>query len=163
MRTLTLIVAVAITSVGPLKASADVRSDRQAAAQQALLTWFECAECQDGELDRLLAYRDLVEAPLIATLQKGLSPARRATVEFQLRENHRSSPSQEISEDEYVELFRSNIENGYRARAAIALGALRTPGALEALKKAEQDKSLRADVRSTAKRARTAKPTRQVR
>jgi hypothetical protein len=152
MRTVILMATLAVAGIAPLKA-VDLEAERREAAQQALLNWLDCVECQSGELKELLAYKDIVEGPLIATLRGGLSAARRAEFEYQLRGNHRSSPSQTLTEDEYVRLFISNIEAGYQARSAIALGELGTEPALRALKEAADSTKFRPDVRQVARKA----------
>jgi hypothetical protein len=147
-----------LTAPGHLEA--DQRTARITAAQRALDAWYTCIECQDGELDKLLRYRDLVEETLIHTLQNGPSPARRAEIEAGLRSSHQSSPSQTISEDRYVELFMSNADAKFRTRAAMALGRVRSQDALQALREAERNEKLRPDVRLAAKEARTGRSVR---
>ena len=159
MRTVATGVAVLITVVAAttprLVEAADPQSERIAAVQGALDAWYTCIECQDGELDKLIRYRDLVEETLIVTLRDGPSPARKTQVEELLRESYQSSPSQTISEDRYVELFMANADAKFRTRAALALGKIRTPNAVKALKEAEGNKNLREDVRMAAREART--------
>ncbi len=60
--------------------TADERLDRMAAAQRALVAWFECTECTDSELENPLKYQDLIEGALIATLKSGPSPSQRALI-----------------------------------------------------------------------------------
>lgn len=136
-------------------ACADSKADqnRLASAQQALIAWFECVECNDGELDRLLSYRDVIEGALISTLVNGPSPSVRASVEHELRANYRSLPKPRISEKEYVASFSENVDAGYRVRAATALGKLRTQSALEALRREAASTEQRDDVRAACRRA----------
>ena len=153
MRTLVVVALTFLSAIAGTRAMADERSDRLAAAQSALIAWFECIECSNGELEAVLKFGNLVESALITTLQTGPSPAKRAEIEQTLREQHRSSPSQTISADRYVKLFSEDIDAGYRVRAAIALGRLRTPGALDALRTEANNGAQREDVREAARQA----------
>src|SRR5688572_19161920 len=154
MRTLIVSVVMVFVSVGACaRLLAQENPDRLARAQRDLIAWFECIECTDFELERVVKHGSLVEGALTSTLKDGPSPARRAQIEEQLRENHRSSPSQRISEDRYVELFSESIAVGYRARAAIALGRLRTPSALAALRAAVDNTDQPEAVREAARQA----------
>ena len=67
---------------------------------QALITWFECIECTDGELKALTSFGPAVEGALISTLRRGLSPAKRAQVERSFGPLTTSFP---IEKGEYVE------------------------------------------------------------
>jgi hypothetical protein len=152
-RSVMMLMVVAVAAACPVQGD-DRQSERLINAQRALQDWYNCIECQDGELDKLTQYKDLVEETLTITLERGPSPARRAEIEARLRSSYRSSPSQTIPENRYVELFMSNIDAKFRARAATALGRIGTPSAQRALEKAEQDKKLRLDVRLAVKEAR---------
>jgi hypothetical protein len=151
-RSVMVLLVVAVAAAYPAQGD-DRQSERRIAAQTALQDWYSCIECQDGELDKLIRYQDLVEETLTITLKRGPSPARRAEIEARLRSSYRSSPSQTIPENRYVELFMSNMDSKFRARAATALGRIGTESAQRALKEAEQDKNLRQDVRLAAKEA----------
>jgi len=153
MRTLVVVALTFLSAIAGTCAMADKSSDRLAAAQSALIAWFECVECSNGELEAVLKFGKLVESALISTLQTGPSPAKRAEIEQTLREQHRSSPSQTISADRYVKLFSEDIDAGYRVRAAMALGRLRTQGALDALRTEANNGVQREDVREAARQA----------
>ena len=145
--------AVVVVTMPRRVDAVDPRSERIEAAQRALDAWYTCIECQDGELDKLIRFRDLVEETLIITLKSGPSPARRAEIEARLRSAYKSSPSQTISENRFVELFIDNADAKSRTRAAAALGRIGTDNALRALKEAERNEKLRQDVRLAARDA----------
>jgi hypothetical protein len=129
--------------------------ERATAAREALIAWFECVECGDGELDRVLQHGADVENALIATLRNGPSPARRVQIEERLRTQYRANkwpPGQE--EERYLTANSANAEQIYRLRAITALGRLRTPAAVKALKEAASAHSGHTDmVRLAAKDA----------
>ena len=153
MRSASLIlsmVLVPFTIAVPTRAEVRPDPDRFAGAQRALVAWYDCIECVNFELESLLLYRDLIEGALISTLNKGLSPVRRAEIQAGLRKGYRPTPARDVSVDEYVAFFTSNADASYRKRAAIALGRLRTPSAAVALRTAAQNPDLRADVRAAA-------------
>lgn len=122
-------------------------------AQRALVAWYDCIECVDFELERLLKYRDVIEGALISTLNNGLSPAKRAEIEEGLRRSYRPTPDLNVSQDGYVAFFTRNADASYRKRAAIALGRLNTDTARQALRAAANNPDLRADVRTAAEQA----------
>ncbi len=135
----------------PVVAQEHLTPEQQAAARQALIAWFECVECTDGELKALTNFGPAVEGALIATLRDGLSPAKRAQVEQDLLASYNQSSPME--RDRYVSIYLSNKDARYRSRAAEALAQLASPNAAAALDRAVADSSLRADVRMAAGRA----------
>jgi HEAT repeat protein len=115
--------------------------ERAAAAREALVAWFECVECGDGELERLLQHGVDVESALISTLRNGPSPAKRAEIEERLRAQYRANKWPPKEEKEYLAANSANAEQIYRLRAITALGRLGTPAALDALKEAASERS----------------------
>jgi hypothetical protein len=156
LRTMIAVVAVSTSHAE----DADRQSARRMEAQRALHTWYNCIECQKGELEELIKHQALVQESLVQTLREGPSPVQKREIELQLRANHRSSPSQTISEDRYVELFMANISARYSIRAATALGRINSDGARKALQEAQGNERLRNDVRSAARNALEGRPIR---
>lgn len=144
------------TGPGPLSV------EQSAAARNALLAWFECEECTDHELERVVEYGDAVVPNLAATLQGGLSPSKREEVRQHLWETyralveyakkHKDSPLQ-MSEREYLNTYLENAESLYRLRAATALGRIGTPAARAALERGLALTELRPDVRRKVENA----------
>lgn len=126
--------------------------DRATAAREALIRWFECVECTDGELDALQRYASEVESALGATLNNGLSPAKRAEVELKLRRQFQANKWPADEEKRFVEVYASFADSRYRSRAIEALVRLRTRGAATILRQALSNPSLtpalRAEVRA---------------
>lgn len=122
--------------------------ERAAAAREALVTWFECVECVDGELERVLQFGGDVESALISTLRDGPSPAKRAQIDERLRAQYRANkwPPGEKEEERYLAANRPDAEQIYRLRAITALGRLRTPAAVKALKEAASKHSGHSDM-----------------
>jgi hypothetical protein len=129
----TFLIAVCAMWVASPPLTADERLDRMAAAQSALVAWFECTECTDSELENLLKYQDLIEGALITTLKSGPSPSQRALIEERLRANYRTlKPSVAVpgaspmTVERYVAFFSAQAKKTYQSRAATALGRLST-------------------------------------
>jgi hypothetical protein len=136
----------------------DLTPERQAAARRAMIAWFECVECTDGELKALLSFGRALEQPLIAILTNGFSPAKAAEVERKLRARYKlytASGPLPMTENEYVKEYLDNGEARYRSRAAIALGQLAARGsrAEEELDRVAGATNTRHDVREAAQLA----------
>jgi hypothetical protein len=121
---------------------------KSAEATQALVEWFECEECEAGELSAVTEYGEAVVPILISTLNQGPSPASRELVrrELETRYDELSSYSKEhpnvelaSSKEEFVTIYLSNYVALYRVRAALALGAIGGKNAEEALESALKD------------------------
>jgi len=131
-----------------------------AQAVQALTTWLECEECQDGELAAVTRYGQTVVPSLIAVLDGGPSPASREQMRRQLEvrydelaERAQRNPNARLasSKDQFIALYLGNFDAQYRVRAAQALAAIggqRSRGALEAA----LGKAQRGDVDSEIRR-----------
>lgn len=127
--------------------------EQRAAARQAMIAWFECVECTNSELSVLRSFGPSIENALITTLQRGLTPAKRAQLEQELRDAYLASRPLPMTEDEYVSIYIANKDARYRSRAATALGQLATPNARVALRRAAAASDLRPDVRAIARKA----------
>jgi hypothetical protein len=120
----------------------DQRGERRE-AHDVILSWLECEECMNGELQAVVDLGPDVVPLLIATLRDGPSPASRARLELQLRDRYqrlqvyrerhpdRPEASLETSFDEFVAHHDNDAR--YRGRAALALGRIGTPAAESAL------------------------------
>src|SRR5882757_3199058 len=101
-----------------------------AQALEALTTWFECEECQEGELAAVTKYGEAVVPSLIAVLNGGLSPASRERMRLDLESRYdqltaraQQHPNQKLAstKDEFTALYLGNFDAQYRVRAAQAL------------------------------------------
>jgi len=146
---------------GPTKPT-QLLVEQSAAARNALLAWFECEECTDDELKRVVEYGEVVVPNLAATLHGGLSPSKREEVRQHLQETYRAlaeyakehkGSSLRMSEQEYLDTYLENAEALYRLRAATALGRIGTPAARAALERGLTLKELRPEVRREVERA----------
>jgi hypothetical protein len=112
---------------------------------EALVTWFECEECQAGELAAVTKYGQSAVPSLISVLRGGLSPAKRELVKRQLEERHdtltaaaRRNPHLKLAstKEQFVALYLGNFDAQYSARAAQALATIGGPEARNALEDA---------------------------
>jgi len=126
-------------------------------ARQALITWFECEECEGGELKAVTRYGQAVRPNLIGALNEGTSPASRELLRRQMEVRYdelvevgKKNPNIKLgsSKDDFVKMYLSNFDAQYRVRAAQALGAIGGTRAREALQ-AALGKAERADVQAT--------------
>jgi len=130
-------------------------------ARQALVEWFECEECDEGQLEAVKGQGTLVVPLLRTALLKGAAPATHqlarqglaARYDELLRYAETHSYAKPAStRDEFVEAGLRNLDAQYQVRAARALaviGGLASRQALEAGAAAP----LRPDVRDTVKAA----------
>jgi hypothetical protein len=101
--------------------------------RRAVVTWLECEECSDGELERLARYGELAIPTLGAVLERGPSPATLEKYRLHLESSYRklveySRTHEEVkldqSEDEYVKQYLENYQANFVVRAAQALAKL---------------------------------------
>ncbi len=123
--------------------------------RQSLVTWFECEECETGQMEAVVKHGENAIPSLIATLRSGPAPASREFLRHQLdlrytelKEYERTHPAVKVAgtREEFIEMYLSNFDAQYRVRAATALAAIGGQEAKEALRDA-LDKSPREDVR----------------
>jgi hypothetical protein len=128
-----------------------------AAARRAMVAYFECEDCIDGELAAVVRFGPSIVSSLAATLRGGPPPASREIVRSRLARAYGGAqdPSWRPSDDpnawnqgEYVQHFLDNYVALYQSRAALALGAIGGPNALRALEEAAR-LPLREDVLET--------------
>lgn len=109
-------------------------------AQLALLDWFECEECVNAELVRVVKLGSVVVPALARTLNEGPPPTRRALhrreLEAAYSQLQESGANLSRSRSEYLATYQKRLDLQYRQRAARALGRIRTHRALRALRAA---------------------------
>lgn len=126
-----------------------------AALRDAVVAYAECEECESGELDAVVRFREKAVPTLVAVLERGPSEAKMAEHEFGLRRTYqnlqeyaRKHPEGKVSlsEQDYLRTYRDNYKALYQVRAATALAAIGGTNAKKALEQASQRNDLRADV-----------------
>jgi hypothetical protein len=137
------------------RALARAGSDRGAVAEErrTILTWLECEECVDGELDAVVALGPSAVPTLAATLREGPSPAARTRAEIELRQRHAELTEAArlhgdplpIDADGLVAQQLENAVARYQVRSAEALAEIGGPVAEQALRDALA-RPLRSDV-----------------
>jgi hypothetical protein len=104
-----------------------------AQAVAALTTWFECEECESGELARVQKYGAAVVPSLSAVLDRGLSPAKREQLKVQLEARHDTLTKRadknpklnpRMSKERFTAHYVENFDAQYRIRAAQALASI---------------------------------------
>ena len=131
-------------------------------ARVALVNWLECEECEDGELDNVLEYSELLRPSLVATLKAGPPEAGRERLRLHLSKTYReledygrSHPEARLSskgQSEYVHMYMGNYVAQYKVRAAAALGRIGGTEARESLQKARRSAE-REDVKIACQQA----------
>jgi len=113
--------------------------------RQSLVTWFECEECEEGQLAAVIENGEVAIPSLIATLRSGSAPASRELLRRQLdrrytelKEYERSHPAAKVTgtREDFIDMYLSNFDAQYRVRAATALAAIGGPSAEQALRDA---------------------------
>lgn len=130
--------------------------DESARALDVLVSWFECEECDEGQLEGVVALGPAAVPSLAAALRHGPAPERRAEIERELSESYTSlvayavdhrGAAPAVTQGEYVRIFSSNFVAMYQARGATALGALPADGGHDSLRAVLPDSlSFRRDV-----------------
>jgi hypothetical protein len=126
-------------------------------AVQALTAWFECEECEEGQLKAVVQYGQAVVPSLIAALNNGPSAASQEMLRRGLEARYdelvelaRRKPEAKpaSSKEDFVSLYVGNLDAQYRIRAAQALAAIGGTTARRALESALGN-ARREDVRAT--------------
>jgi hypothetical protein len=111
-------------------------------AYQTIVTWLECEECTEGELEAVVKLGRIAVPSLAASLHEGPSPASRELLRRQLITNHeriikyvKTHPEVEVSMDRktYVATYMDNYVALYQVRSAMALAEIGGEEAKEAL------------------------------
>ena len=136
------------------QAATELTPEQSLELRKAVITWLECEECTDGELERLLKYGEAAVPTLAAVLDRGASPASLEKYRLHLESSYRnlveySRTHDEVKieqgEDEYVKQYLENYQAHYAVRSAQALAKLGGAGARRSLEAASQRK-MREDV-----------------
>jgi hypothetical protein len=155
------------TAPPPAAPPTRISPEESAEARAALVAWFECDECTDGELESVVKIGDAAVPNLSGALEQGLSPSKREEARMHLVETYqelskyaekRKDDDTGMSEQQYVDTYLGNLESLYRVRSAVALERIGTPTARAALERglkvaAEQRPELRGQIESEIKRA----------
>ena len=153
-------------SAGPNSNQGSTNQEKQTPEQwtqtrRTIVTYLECEECEEGELEAVVKLGESAVPTLAATLRGGPSPANREILRRQLLDTYRklkeyekTHPKAKISqgEEEYVKTYAENYVALYQTRAATALSAIGGPNARKALEEASKA-SLREDVKAVVKTA----------
>lgn len=149
------------TSCGQQRSANQMSAAESAQAVEAMTTWFECEECQGGELEAVRRYGQAVVPSLIAVLDQGLSPAMREQMrrEFAARYDAlgaqaQRNPSAKVAstKEEFTALYLGNLEAQYRVRAAQGLASIGGAQARVALERA-LNKQQRSDVQTAIRQS----------
>jgi NAD-specific glutamate dehydrogenase len=111
-------------------------TERAAESQRRIQDWLLCEECTEGEFAAVVTLGAEAVPSLAATLRGGLSPASRARLEEQLGEVWERGAPAHLARDEFIAHHVGNRDALLRVRSARALGRIRTPEALAALREA---------------------------
>lgn len=126
---------------------AEPPTPKEAARSQAvLLDWFECEECDAGELEAVAELGDATVDLLGAVVVRGLAPAARARLEDQLLERYRAREAYgeqypalapRMDRETFVAHHLGSRDSQYRERAVLALQRIATRAARDALRAAQ--------------------------
>ena len=151
-------ILLACTQSAAAERTARMSVEQSEAARTALVEWFECEECEEGQLQAVVKYGQAVVPLLRSALLHGASPASREILRRELEKRYdelqkyqQTHRNVKISSKE--QFIASNIDNlnaQYQVRAAQALAEIGGPTAIRALEDG-LDKAKRADVRTTIK------------
>lgn len=161
--------AVAVLLVTLVAGSVSAQSPKPAGKAQTavemrhtVVAWLECGECEDGELEAVVALGEAIVPSLEASLERGPSAA-----SHELLRRHLISTYQDLetyaqthpeaklplSESDYVDLYLESFEALYQMRAAEALAAVGGKRAEKALWEAVKQPTARADVDAAIRQA----------
>ena len=110
--------------------------------RQIIDTWLGCIECDEGELDSVVALASRKRPETVAALQDDLlagpSPARRQNMADQIDSSYRvlvavRAPNPPPPEAQFVRRYLDNILGAYRVRSAVALATIGGSDVLPAL------------------------------
>jgi len=139
-----VLAAAALSMLGASTfAAPELTPEQSLEVRKAVVTWLECEECTEGELEQLLKYGEAAVPTLAATLERGPSPATLEKYRLHLESSYRnlieySRTHDEVkidqSEEEYVKQYLENYQAHYAVRSAQALAKL---GGVEARRSLE--------------------------
>ena len=156
MKKFHIVLAAAVLSIlgASTFAAAELTPEQSLEVRRAVVTWLECEECTEGELERLVRYGEFAVPTLAATLERGPSPATLEKYRLHLESSYRnlieySRTHDEVkieqTEEEYVKQYLENYQAHYAVRSAQALAKLGGSNARKILEVAAKRK-MREDV-----------------
>jgi hypothetical protein len=138
----------------------ELSPERKAKITQTVITWLECEECDEGELDRLKKASEYAVPTLTAALESGPSPASLELMRLQMEERYdrlveygRTHPNARVtqSKKDFVAHYMNNYIALYRIRAVQGLSAIGGENAHKAIENASR-KSYRDDVNNVIRK-----------
>jgi hypothetical protein len=122
----------------PTTAPPTLSPEQAAAARRTIERWLECDECVDGELEAVLRLGPTAVPTLVATLRAGVSPARRAELDRELRVRHaelaaRAQGRTALDVETFVREQLAIQQARYQVRSAQALARIGGAEAKQAL------------------------------
>jgi hypothetical protein len=138
----------------------DLSPERKTEIVRNVLTWLECEECEEGQLERVRKQGDVAVPTLAAALKEGPSPASLELLRMGLEERYDKLQAYatthkdmkiDQSKDEFVDHYMGNYDSLYRIRAAEALSAIGSKQSRKALEEASKG-NYRDDVNQAIKR-----------
>lgn len=161
MRPVTLLIAVVVASLSAwgcasIKPHQQLSPEKAAEVRRMIVAWLECEECEEQQLEKVVALGTVAVPTLAATLKQGPSTASRELFRRHLADTYEQlvvyaskHPQDKLpmSREQYIKTYMENYVALYRMRAARALGAIGNPAARRALEDALK-LSLRDDERN---------------
>jgi hypothetical protein len=164
MRLFYVLVATALSMLGASTfAATELTPEQSLEVRKAVVSWLECEECTEGELEKLLRYGELAVPTLGAVLERGPSPASLERYRLHLESSYRnlieySRTHDEVkidqSEEEYVKQYLENYQAHHAVRSAQALaklGGVEARRILDAAGKRKMREDVSVVVRESAK------------
>jgi hypothetical protein len=122
--------------------------DLSPSEERVVSRWLLCDECQEGELQAVLALGDRGQKAMEKALKNGPPADRRDNMRRKIEATYRRIPNPSTIRQKYLDHYLGNYVATYQSRAAIALRRFNTPTAHAALLDALQhDDRYREDVR----------------
>jgi hypothetical protein len=131
---------VAQVSPSPLVRMVALSPTEAEAASQIVLSWLECEECFDGQLEAVIRLGREGVPSLAIALREGPSRASQAALRHHLilsyRQALQSGSPHHMTEAEYIRQYLGNYSALYQIRAVRALSLIGGPEALAVLQNA---------------------------
>jgi len=131
--------------------------EQAAESRRTIITWLECEECSDGELEAVVKLGSIAVPSLAIILREGPSRANRELQRRHLMTTYQRLKSYQakhpelvlpMSEEQFVGTYMDNYAALYQSRAAMGLAAMGGTDAKRAIEDAAKV-SFRDDVKAT--------------
>ena len=141
------------------KAQDAMAPERAEEARQALVEWFECEECEEGQLQAVVKHGPPVIPLLRSALLRGTAPATRELMRRSLAKRYdelvrfqKTHPYSKVgsSKEAFIATNIENLDARYQVRAAQALAAIGGAASRRALEEG-LEAAKRSDVRESIK------------